>query len=140
MIMAQAKCNPGRTAAFAAIAALLALMIPQTIGYAQTSTQIKPTGSWWRVGTSNLMLLMLLVLPFVTACVEPEVPVLVDANALQPMDEVPVERRLPNADREYRFANGCVVVLQPDQAVVTTESDDCLLFQRDIALLYASAD
>lgn len=68
----------------------------------------------------------------VAACVEPA--------RETPMEEVPVQQRLANGDREYGFANGCVVVLEPDQAVVKTESADCALYQRDIALLYASAD
>lgn len=56
------------------------------------------------------------------------------------MDEVPVQQLLASGDREYRFANGCVIVLQPDRAIVLTESKVCEMFHRDIALLYASAD
>lgn len=56
------------------------------------------------------------------------------------MDEVPQQQRLAGGDREYRFASGCVIVLQPNRAVVKTESAVCALYQRDIALLYASAD
>lgn len=51
-----------------------------------------------------------------------------------------VQRRPENGDLEYRFANGCVVILLPDQALATSEGDDRLRYQRDIALLYAAAD
>lgn len=78
----------------------------------------------------SLMLMLLLI-----ACNEPAPPV-----ADRAMDEVPVQQILPGGDREYRFANGCVIVLQPKQAVVKTESAACELYHRDIALLYASAD
>ena len=77
-----------------------------------------------------------LVLPLILfACVEPAASV-----SGRPMDEVPVQQLLASGDREYRFANGCVIVLQPDRAIVLTESEVCKLFHRDIALLYASAD
>ena len=77
-----------------------------------------------------------LVLPLLlSACVEP-VPSVSD----RPMDEVPVQMLLSSGDREYRFANGCVIVLQPDRTIVLTESEVCELFHRDIASLYASAD
>lgn len=58
----------------------------------------------------------------------------------RPMDEVPVQRSLPSGEREYRFADGCVIVLAPSQAVLRREGPGCALFQRDIALLYASGD
>ena len=58
----------------------------------------------------------------------------------RPMDEVPVQQRLASGEREYRFVNGCVIVLQAEQAVVRRESAPCELYHRDIALLYASAD
>lgn len=58
----------------------------------------------------------------------------------RPMDEVPREQRLPNGDRQYGFANGCVIVLEPRRAVVKSEGAVCALHHRDIALLYASAD
>lgn len=58
----------------------------------------------------------------------------------RPMDEVPAQRVLADGGREYRFDNGCVIVLEADRAVVTTESEACALFHRDIALLYASGD
>ncbi|MFN3524640.1 MAG: hypothetical protein ACK4YU_01010 [Paracoccus sp. (in: a-proteobacteria)] len=58
----------------------------------------------------------------------------------RPMDEVPVQQVRPNGEREYRFANGCAIVLAPDRAVLRSESGVCELYQRDIALLYASAD
>lgn len=61
-------------------------------------------------------------------------------SADRPMDEVPVQQRLPGGDRGYRFANGCVVVLDAVQAVVKSAGDVCASYQRDIALLYASAD
>ncbi|MFD1910642.1 hypothetical protein [Halodurantibacterium flavum] len=58
----------------------------------------------------------------------------------RPQDEVPEQRRLPDGGREYRFSNGCVVVLEPERAVLRDEAAVCELYQRDIALLYASAD
>ncbi|RMC26530.1 hypothetical protein [Paracoccus siganidrum] len=58
----------------------------------------------------------------------------------RPMDEVPREQRLPNGDRQYGFQNGCVIVLEPQRAVVKSEGTVCALHHRDIALLYASAD
>lgn len=58
----------------------------------------------------------------------------------RPMDEVPVQSRMPNGDRAYSFENGCVVVLEAKRAVVRTESSICALHHRDIAVLYASAD
>lgn len=77
-----------------------------------------------------------LVLPLLlSACIKPAASV-----SERPMDEVPVQQLLSSGDREYRFANGCVNVLQPDRATVSTESEVCELFHRDIALLYASAD
>lgn len=77
----------------------------------------------------------LVLLLLVTACVESAPSV-----SERPMDEVPAQQRLASGDREYRFANGCIVVLQPNRAVVRTESAVCELYHRDIALLYASAD
>jgi hypothetical protein len=58
----------------------------------------------------------------------------------RPMNEVPVQHTLPDGGRGYSFTNGCVIELEPDRAVVRTESDVCALYQRDIALLYASGD
>lgn len=58
----------------------------------------------------------------------------------RPMDEVPREQRLPNGDRQYGFENGCIIVLEPQRAVVKSEGKVCALYHRDIALLYASAD
>lgn len=83
------------------------------------------------------LVLMLLV----AACTEsgPATPA-EEAAPARPMDEVPVQQRRANGEREYRFGNGCVVVLQADQVVVRSESAPCELFHRDIALLYASAD
>jgi hypothetical protein len=45
-----------------------------------------------------------------------------------------------NREREYRFANGCTVVLQASRAVLVREGAVCELHHRDIALLYALAD
>ncbi|MCJ1901463.1 hypothetical protein MR829_13910 [Paracoccus versutus] len=56
------------------------------------------------------------------------------------MDEVPRQQRLPNGDRQYGFKNGCIIVLEPQRAVVKSEETACALHHRDIALLYASAD
>lgn len=56
------------------------------------------------------------------------------------MDEVPVQSVLPNGQRVFSFANGCDVVLQPQQAVLVREDPECALYHRDIALLYASGD
>jgi len=77
----------------------------------------------------------LILLLLVAACTESE-PEATD----RPMDEVPVQSSLANGDREYRFEGGCVVVLEPAQAVVRAEVGPCELYHRDIALLYASAD
>lgn len=82
-----------------------------------------------------------LVLLLMAACTESEPGTAAwEAAPDRPMDEVPVQQRRANGEREYRFGNGCVVVLQADQAVVRSESAPCELFHRDIALLYASAD
>lgn len=62
------------------------------------------------------------------------------AAAPRPMDEVPVQKQHPDGEREYRFSNGCVVLLEAKRAVVKRESGDCKLHHRDIALLYASGD
>jgi len=82
-------------------------------------------------------LTFLLLLPLVS-CTDPVAPA--SPAPERPMDEVPVEQALADGGREYRFTNGCVIVLEPDRAVLRTESDVCALYQRDIALLYASAD
>ncbi len=58
----------------------------------------------------------------------------------RPMDEVPQQQTLANGDRQYRFSNGCEVVLEPRRAVVRSEGARCELHHRDIALLYASGD
>jgi hypothetical protein len=58
----------------------------------------------------------------------------------RPQDEVPNQQTLANGDRQYGFENGCVIVLEPRRAVVRSEGPGCELYQRDIALLYASAD
>jgi hypothetical protein len=79
--------------------------------------------------------LALIPLMFLAACVEPA-----DPTPEHPMDEVPVQQRLSDGTREYRFANGCAVVLQSDRAVLVREGAECELHHRDIALLYASAD
>jgi len=62
------------------------------------------------------------------------------ATGGRPMDEVPVQKTLPNGDREYSYKNGCVVVLEPKRAVVKTEDASCQSHHRDISLLYASGD
>ena len=46
----------------------------------------------------------------------------------RPMAEVPVQQFLSSGDRKYRFANGCVIVLQPGPAIVLTESENWELF------------
>ena len=66
----------------------------------------------------------------VSAPVEPE----------RPMDEIPVQMTLANGDRHYCFKSGCVVVLEPQRAVVKSETGACALHHRDIALLHASGD
>jgi hypothetical protein len=53
---------------------------------------------------------------------------------------VPFQQTLPNREREYRFANGCTVVLQASRAVLVREGAVCELHHRDIALLCALAD
>ena len=58
----------------------------------------------------------------------------------RPMDEVPQQENTADGSRQYRFANGCVVVLEARQAVVKSEGAECASHHRDIALLYASGD
>jgi len=58
----------------------------------------------------------------------------------RPMDEVPVRRVSDVGERLYRFANGCEIVVEAKRAVVKSESPQCQLHHRDIALLYASGD
>lgn len=58
----------------------------------------------------------------------------------RPMDEVPRQQVGPDGDRVYLFENGCQVVLAPDRAALRSETASCALYQRDIALLYASGD
>lgn len=60
--------------------------------------------------------------------------------AERPMDEVPGQETNAEGERLYRFANGCVVVVQARQAVVVREGPECESHHRDIALLYASGD
>jgi hypothetical protein len=62
------------------------------------------------------------------------------APAERPMDEVPVQKTAASGDREYHFANGCVVLLEAKRAVVKEEGPQCESHHRDIALLYASGD
>lgn len=85
-----------------------------------------------------MRVLSLLPVLLLAACAAPVAP----ASPLpsRPMDEVPAQRVLPGGDREYRFVNGCVIVLEADRAVVRADGGICELYQRDIALLYASAD
>lgn len=56
------------------------------------------------------------------------------------MDEVPAQETLPNGNRQFSYANGCVIVLEPKRAVVTTQAPNCQPHHRDISLLYASGD
>lgn len=77
------------------------------------------------------------ILMALASCISPQQA---PPSGERPMDEVPVQSRMPNGDRAYGFKNGCVVVLEPKRAVVRTESSICALHHRDIALLYASAD
>ena len=77
----------------------------------------------------------LVILPLLSAFVE-----LAASVSGRLMDEVPIQQILPSGGREYRFANRCVIVVKPDRALVLTENGVCGLFQRDIALLYASAN
>lgn len=63
-----------------------------------------------------------------------------EAPVERPMDEVPQQITLPNGDRRYGFRGNCVVVLEPQRAVVKSEAQACELHHRDIALLYASGD
>ena len=58
----------------------------------------------------------------------------------RPMDEVPGQETTAEGERLYRFANGCVVVVQARQAVVVRQAPECESHHRDIALLYASGD
>lgn len=62
------------------------------------------------------------------------------AEPLRPMDEVPQQVTLADGSRHYGFQNGCVIVLEPNRAVVRTEAASCALHHRDIALLYAAGD
>ena len=62
------------------------------------------------------------------------------SDGARPMDEVPVQARTTSGDRQYSFANGCVIVLEANRAIVRTEAASCQLHHRDIALLYASGD
>lgn len=58
----------------------------------------------------------------------------------RPMDEIPVQMTVDNGDRHYSFRSGCVVVLEPQRAVLKSETGACAPHHRDIALLYASGD
>ncbi len=62
------------------------------------------------------------------------------AEPERPMDEIPVQMTLANGDRHYSFKSGCVVVVEPQRAVVKSETGACAPHHRDIALLYASGD
>jgi hypothetical protein len=76
-----------------------------------------------------------------SAAAEPEqAPAAQPAPAERPMDEVPVQKTAASGDREYHFANGCVVLLEAKRAVVKEEGPQCESHHRDIALLYASGD
>lgn len=58
----------------------------------------------------------------------------------RPMDEVPRQSVLPNGDREYGFASGCRITVEPQRAVEKARSGDCASHHLDIALLYAAGD
>ncbi|MGN7870857.1 hypothetical protein PARHAE_03932 [Paracoccus haematequi] len=77
---------------------------------------------------------------FLAACETPVATAPAPAEPERPMDEVPVQMTLANGDRHYSFKSGCVVVLEPQRAVVKSETRACELHHRDIALLYASGD
>ena len=77
---------------------------------------------------------------FLAACEAPIATAPVPAEPERPMDEVPVQKTLPNGNRHYSFKSGCVVVLEPQRAIVRSETGACELHHRDIALLYASGD
>lgn len=77
---------------------------------------------------------------FLAACETPAATAPAPREAERPMDEVPVQMALANGDRHYSFKSGCVVVLEPQRAVVKSETGACELHHRDIALLYASGD
>ena len=89
------------------------------------------------MNASSFRLLILPLLLMLAACTS-TAPA--SSTATRPMDEVPGQQQLPNGDRQYSFANGCVIVLEARRAVVKTESAACELHHRDIALLYASGD
>jgi hypothetical protein len=78
-----------------------------------------------------------LALPLLTACVG-TLPT--PSTGDRPQDEVPKQQRSPAGDRIYSFENGCLVILEARRAVVKSEAPACKLYQRDIALLYASGD
>lgn len=85
--------------------------------------------------------LSLLLVVLLTACTEPAPTASPPPTGPdRPMDEVPGRQVLAGGDREYRFANGCVIVLESKRAVVKSEAKACELYQRDIALLHASGD
>lgn len=74
------------------------------------------------------------------ACEAPTATATATAEPERPMDEVPVRMTLANGDRHYSFKSGCVVVLQPQRAVIKSETGACAPHHRDIALLYGSGD
>jgi hypothetical protein len=89
------------------------------------------------MNTSSSRLLILPLLLMLAACTS-NAPA--SSTATRSMDEVPGQQQLSNGDRQYSFANGCVIVLEARRAVVKTEGTACELHHRDIALLYASGD
>lgn len=56
------------------------------------------------------------------------------------LSEVPRQERSALGDRVYRFVSGCVIVVEPRQAVIKVETGACQSHHRDIALLYAAGD
>ena len=78
---------------------------------------------------------LLLALPLLTAC-----DVFTAGLPEGAMDEVPTQRRLASGERQYGFRSGCIIVVEPVRAVVTSEGGACRLYHRDIALLHAAGD
>lgn len=94
----------------------------------------------------TIRLLPVLILPLLAACetAPPAPPTVVGGTVTvsdpRPMDEVPQQSLLANGDRQYGFASGCRIVIEPRRAVVKSETGACELHHRDIALLYAAGD
>ena len=78
---------------------------------------------------------LLVALPLMAAC-----DVFTARVPERAMDEVPAQQRLASGERQYGFRNGCIIVVEPVRAVVTSEGAACELYHRDIALLHAAGD